>query len=95
MNGNLEAEVFMKQLEVARLEAFQLRRSMEAKGIDHKEVPVFEPQNWEEIIKKEDLENSSYSDRQIVGFLSFKLNFFPKQTVAFITMVIISLILMP
>jgi hypothetical protein len=50
----------MKQLEVATLQAFQLRRSMEAQKIDHKSVPEFKPQNWEKKIAKADLENRSY-----------------------------------
>lgn len=45
MNGRLEAEVFRKQLEVACLQAHNLRAQMEANGIDHSVVPVFQPSN--------------------------------------------------
>jgi hypothetical protein len=68
-NGRLEAEVFLKQLEVASLQAFNLRAQMEANGIDHSSVPVFQPSNWEDL----NLECSSGSDRQIICFLSIFL----------------------
>jgi hypothetical protein len=47
MNGKLEAEVYQKQLEVASLQALNLRHILHAKGIDHSQVPVFQPSDWE------------------------------------------------
>jgi hypothetical protein len=65
MNGRLEAEVFRKQLEVACLQAHNLRAQMEANGIDHSVVPVFQPSNWDNM----NLESSS--DRQNICFLTY------------------------
>jgi hypothetical protein len=67
MNGKLEAEVYRKQLEVASLQALNLRHILQAKGIDHSEVPVFQPSNWD--IMSGYLDSSS--DRQIVSFLQY------------------------
>ncbi len=64
MNENLtETEVFMKQLEVANPQVFQLRCSMHDQSIDLS-VSVFKPQNWEKKVAKEDLENSSYESER-------------------------------
>jgi len=72
-NGNLEAEVLLKQLEVATLKSFQIRRRMEKEGINPAEMPPkFEPQDWEEIIADE--YNSTASERLFVCFLLFMVS---------------------